>query len=222
MLELHKYLTTFKNPFSVCSRKFINFGFFKVSIKITGRHTDIGESLNSFITKGLENFMEKHSSNFSDVNVTVLKEHNDFIMDLKMKLGRQLPVHVKSSDNDPYKCFAGILEQLESKVKKYKKRIRDQKRSSQDSFDFDVISAKKYIIEHKDRHESENDHPVVVAEMDTEILNLTVSDAVMKLDFAGKDFLLFKNSANGNINVIYKRKDGNIGWFDPALSSGHR
>jgi ribosomal subunit interface protein len=185
-------------------------GFFKVSIKITGRHTDIGESLNNFITKGLEDFIEKHSSNFSDVNV---------IIDLKMKLGKQLPVHVKSSDNDPYKSFSLIIEQLESKLKKYKKRIRDQKRLSQDTFDFDVVSTKKYIIENKQAYESENENPIVIAEMDTEILNLTVSDAVMKLDFAGKDFLLFKNSANGNINVIYKRKDGNIGWFDPALSS---
>jgi len=27
---------------------------------------------------------------------------------------------------------------------------------------------------------------------------------------------MFKNSAHGGLNVVYRRADGNIGWIDPA------
>jgi hypothetical protein len=31
--------------------------------------------------------------------------------------------------------------------------------------------------------------------------------------------LVFRNSAHDEINVVYRRKDGNIGWIDPAKRS---
>ena len=60
---------------------------------------------------------------------------------------------------------------------------------------------------------------MVVAEMTTEVATLTVSEAVMRLDLANVPTLMFRNSAHGELNVVYRRNDGNIGWIDPAGSS---
>ncbi len=38
----------------------------------------------------------------------------------------------------------------------------------------------------------------------------------MKLDFTNEQFVLFRNGRNGSLNVVYKRKDGNVGWLDPG------
>ncbi|MDX1711447.1 MAG: sigma 54 modulation/S30EA ribosomal C-terminal domain-containing protein, partial [Rhodovibrionaceae bacterium] len=57
--------------------------------------------------------------------------------------------------------------------------------------------------------------PAVVAEMTTEIPSLTVSAAVMRMDLAELPAMLFRNSAHGGLNMIYRRADGNIGWIDP-------
>jgi hypothetical protein len=27
---------------------------------------------------------------------------------------------------------------------------------------------------------------------------------------------MFKNAANNELNVVYRRKDGNVGWIDPS------
>ena len=62
---------------------------------------------------------------------------------------------------------------------------------------------------------ADGDRPVVVAEMATEIPSLTVSEAVMRLDLADQAALMFRNSAHGGLNMIYRRSDGNIGWVDP-------
>jgi len=58
--------------------------------------------------------------------------------------------------------------------------------------------------------------PVVVAESRTPVREMTVGAAVMQLDLAEQPALVFKNAAHGRINVVYRRRDGHIGWIDPS------
>ncbi|HEY8012710.1 MAG TPA: sigma 54 modulation/S30EA ribosomal C-terminal domain-containing protein, partial [Dongiaceae bacterium] len=66
----------------------------------------------------------------------------------------------------------------------------------------------------------EDGPPTVVAEMKAEILALTVSEAVMRLDLADRGALMFVNRAHGGLNMVYRRPDGNIGWVDPKGNRG--
>lgn len=45
---------------------------------------------------------------------------------------------------------------------------------------------------------------------------MTAGAAVMQLDLADQPAIVFKNAAHGRINVVYRRRDGHIGWVDPA------
>ena len=40
--------------------------------------------------------------------------------------------------------------------------------------------------------------------------------AIMQLDLGEAPALVFRNSAHGEANVVYRREDGNIGWIDPS------
>ena len=51
--------------------------------------------------------------------------------------------------------------------------------------------------------------------MQAQIPALTVGEAVMQMELAGADFLVFRNEAKGGLNVVHRREDGNIGWIDP-------
>lgn len=62
----------------------------------------------------------------------------------------------------------------------------------------------------------QGDDPIVIAEMATTIETITVSGAVMRLDLSGENALLFRNAQTQEINMIYRRSDGNIGWIDPS------
>jgi len=64
--------------------------------------------------------------------------------------------------------------------------------------------------------------PVVIAEMSTELPQLTVGEAVMRMDLADTPMLLFRNRSHGELNVVYRRGDGNIGWIDPVNSPRNR
>jgi hypothetical protein len=59
------------------------------------------------------------------------------------------------------------------------------------------------------------DHAAIVAETRVDVPASSVSDAVMLMDLRNTPALLFKNSATGEFNMIYRRDDGNIGWVEP-------
>ena len=59
-----------------------------------------------------------------------------------------------------------------------------------------------------------------ISEKNTEIEELAVDQAIMKMDLANLPALVFINSANQRLNVVYHRKDGNISWIDPEINNG--
>ncbi len=64
--------------------------------------------------------------------------------------------------------------------------------------------------------ERDEDNPVIIAEAESPVHEMAVSDAVMQMDLSDRPFVVFRNASHGEINVVYRRDDGNIGWIDPA------
>jgi ribosome-associated translation inhibitor RaiA len=60
--------------------------------------------------------------------------------------------------------------------------------------------------------------PAIVAETRVDIPETSVSDAVMLMDLRNTTALMFKNSGTGELNMIYRREDGNIGWVEPQTA----
>ena len=61
-----------------------------------------------------------------------------------------------------------------------------------------------------------DDSPAIIAEMPVHIATLSVSEAVIRMDLADAPVMMFRHSATRRLNVVYRRKDGNIGWIDPS------
>jgi len=60
-----------------------------------------------------------------------------------------------------------------------------------------------------------DDEPMIFAELNTEIEELSVNDALNKMKFGNISALMFRNKKHSGLNMIYKRDDGLIGWVDP-------
>ena len=71
------------------------------------------------------------------------------------------------------------------------------------------------VIDAEKDKEEVADSPIIIAEMQTALPVCTVSEAVMRMDLEGLTALMFKNTAHGGLNMVYRRNDGNIGWVDP-------
>ena len=81
------------------------------------------------------------------------------------------------------------------------------------------IESKKYIIkaDEDEEYDEESDgttHPLVIAEKPIQIMELSIRDALMKIDLENLPALIFTNIDSKRLNVVYYRKDGNISWID--------
>jgi len=47
---------------------------------------------------------------------------------------------------------------------------------------------------------------------------MTLEEAVLQMNLLGHDFFVFFNAETEDVNVIYKRKDGNYGHIEPELA----
>ena len=57
--------------------------------------------------------------------------------------------------------------------------------------------------------------PVVIRSQTETVKPMSVEEAVMQMDLLHKDFIVFTDSVNNDISVLYRRKDGNFGLIEP-------
>ena len=102
---------------------------------------------------------------------------------------------------------------MEKQLRRYKRRLKDhQKQGVSEAV---AMAATKYVLQ-DDGQDADNseDAPLIIAEKQTPLEELTVADAVMRMNLANLPALMFLNKKTGNYNVVYKREDGNISWIE--------
>jgi hypothetical protein len=122
---------------------------------------------------------------------------------------------------DAYHSADRACERLEKRVRRYKRRV---KRHGGGETPRKQTPATDYIIQasQEGQEERDDDNPVIIAEAESPLHEMAVSDAVMQMDLSDRPFVVFRNASHGEINVVYRRDDGNIGWIDPATKKARK
>jgi hypothetical protein len=147
--------------------------------------------------------------------VRIEKEHGEFRTNCTIHLWQGMSLEAHGVAPDAYQSADLACERLEKRVRRYKRRL---KRHGGGETPRKQTSATDYVIQaasegYKERDE---DNPVIIAEAETPVHEMAVSDAVMQMDLSDRALVVFRNASHGEINVVYRRDDGNIGWIDPA------
>jgi ribosomal subunit interface protein len=191
-----------------------------MQVVVNGKNMDVGEALRTHVNTTLTDLVRKYFSNSLDANVTFSQEAHLFRADCTVHVARDLHVYAHATDTDPYACFNIAAQKLEKRLRRYKRRITDHHKRRHDASEV-ALAAAYSVFPSADETDEEvindaNGAPLTIAESTTNIPVLTVGDAVMRLDVSDEPVLLFRNNAHGELNVVYRRKDGNIGWVDPG------
>ena len=186
-----------------------------MQIKITGKHLDIGEGLRQHIETRLQNFRDRFFEGSVHGNVTLEKQRGRFLSDCSLHLATGLHLQAHAENSEPMACADAALSHLEKQLKKYKQRLKDHHRSPREARE--PKEATSYVFAQEEHSDEEPTalHAPVIAEMTAIIPQLSVGEAVMQLDISTTPFVLFHNTKEGRLNVVYRRSDGNIGWLDP-------
>jgi len=184
-----------------------------MKITLTGKQVDIGDRLRSHIEQNVLNAVTKYFSDPIGCIVAFSKEGEEFSAEVTVHPAKNIVLKGSALAGDPYTAFDNANSHIATRLSKHKNRLKDHKSKTGLA---ELASEAVFPVEENDEEMNINiDAPLTIAEMDANIPVCTVSEAVMYMDLGNECALMFRNIANQNISMVYRRKDGNIGWIEP-------
>ena len=190
-----------------------------MEINVTGRKIRVGAAFSDHVRARLEQAAEKYFFRSTEASVTATKEAHLFSVACTIHAGHGLSLQSHGEGGDVYAAFDGAADRIEKQLRRYKRRIKNHHITGLK--DAETVPAQSYVLasEGEDRAADADGDPAIIAETTTEIRSLSVGDAVMRMDLSGTPAMMFRNAKSGELNVIYRRGDGNIGWIEPGTGA---
>jgi len=191
-----------------------------MQITVTGKNIDVGDALRNHVENRLNEGLTKFFNDTREAKVILTKEKYYFRADCTAHAGHELYLQSHGEADDVYAAFDMAADRLEKRLRRNKRRLSDHHKQRIESVNEDWRAA-AYVLEgaaedaEAEEPAENGDMPVIIAETTLAIPEMTVSEAVMRVDL-GETAFMFRNSAHGGVNVVYRRNDGNIGWLDPV------
>lgn len=172
-----------------------------MSFSFSGRHMEVGAALTHHAAELCEKLAQKYNDELADVSIVMTKEGFLFVTDLSIKMSKMETFYAKSDSKDPYASFESALQKISTQIKKFKDK-EGQKNISKPVIDIDNDDTKA------------QEGPSIISEIIDELPTLSVYEAINKLNEGKHEVIMFYNKVTKLVNVVYNRKDGNIGWVD--------
>jgi ribosomal subunit interface protein len=190
-----------------------------MQLTVTGKQVDIGDTLREHVDASLKSILTKYFKTAIEAHVVVAREAHLTRAEISLRIGRGIVVNASAAALDAYAAFDAAAERVAKQLRRYKRRLRDHHANLREPTE-PVESARDAVL--APIAEEAAGAPAVIAEISTELPRLTVGEAAMRMDLADAPLLLFRNRAHGELNLVYRRADGNIGWVDPVLDPARR
>jgi len=196
-----------------------------MNVQVSGKHVNVGDALRQRITDGVIGGIGKYFERGGDADVSVGKDGHSFCVDIVVHLASGQQLEARGMGGDAHAAFDEALIKLETRVRRYKRRLKNHHTHpggraataemaslivlrADDEGDFDDAWE-------DGEHSAGAPAAMIIAETEAVLKTMPVSMAVMELDLSDAPVVLFRNAGHGGLSVVYRRKDGNIGWIDP-------
>ncbi|HXE25277.1 MAG TPA: ribosome-associated translation inhibitor RaiA [Roseiarcus sp.] len=186
-----------------------------MTLRVSGKNLDIGEALRQHVLEKVEATVARYFNGSVGGHVVVTREGSGFRSDCTLRLSSGISLHAEGRAHEPYLCFEQAADKIERRLRRYKTRLKGHSLAATASERGKVAN---YLIEQPGEEDEEpagGFNPVVVAEGTEELKSLSVASAVAELDLTGVPVVVFQHAGSGRVNVVYRRRDGAIGWLDP-------
>ena len=192
-----------------------------MQVQIVSKGIDVSKALEERISDRLEEMMDKYIHREGDAQVSVSREGTGFRTGISLHLPSGVSFEAEGESQEAYAASDEALDHLEKRLRRYKRRLKDhsQKAKAKEAALF-VLSnpAGPYTDDEDEDDAPTSDEPMVIAEKSEHIRTLTPGMAALEVGLADSGFVVFHNSRHGGLNVVYKRRDGHIGWIDPKTA----
>jgi putative sigma-54 modulation protein len=181
-----------------------------MKLQVKGRNVDVTDSLFSHAERKLGK-LAKHLSDESRCELELAVERNPSITERQVAeatVWTKGPIlRARESSPDMYASIDQVADKLERQVKRYRER-RTRK------------SAQHVAVHHAPPFEPaalpDEESAVIVKTKQFNMKPMPPEEAMLQLELIGHDFFVFVNAESEDVNVIYKRRDGNYGLIEPS------
>jgi ribosomal subunit interface protein len=194
-----------------------------MQITVSGKQVDLSDALRTRVSTQMDTIAGKYFDHALEAHVTFSRARSFFTCDINVHAGRGLQLRGEGEAADANAAFDDAAEHIAKRLRRYRRRVNDHHRDL--AHRQRPEAARQYVLQEEEQAPSSDPaeersldeaYATVVAETKTEIAHLSVGEAVMRMDLADQPVMMFRNSASGVLNVVYRRVDGNIGWIDPG------
>ncbi len=168
---------------------------------VTFKNIDPSDNLRTYAEDKLDRF-DRFLDSPAEANVVLSVEKFRHIAEINI-IGRKLNIVGKEETNDMYSAIDMVLDKIGKQLKKNKEKIRDRRGGAK----IGEFAAENINLEEAGRKR--------VMVKNIEYKPMDVDEAIMQMDLVTDNFLVFSNAKTDQINVLYRRKDGNLGLIQP-------
>ena len=189
-----------------------------MELRVSGKHMEIGDSFRERIIDRISESLDKYFEGRGTGHVTIEKSTNRFTADCLLRLDSGAILQATGEAKDPQSCFDVAAERIDKRLRRYKRRLKSHHglgQSRQDEmYSYTVLEP---TPSNEDDDIPDDYAPAIIAETKMNVLTMQVGSAVLHLDLQDNPVYVFRNASSGDINMVYRRADGNIGWIDPNM-----
>lgn len=173
-----------------------------MKIIVNGRHLEITPSLKNYAEEKVKKF-ERYLSDISEAVVTLSIEKYRHKAEVLLKVNGVL-IQAEGITGEIYSSIDEVSEKLERQVKKYKEKLVSHRKGTAKTTG---ASAESPLAA---------EGGMIIKNKRFELKPMSPDEASMQMELLDKPFFVFLNDISGDINVIYRRQDGNFGLIEPV------
>ncbi len=170
-----------------------------MQITLRGKNMDVTPVVRDYVEKRLKK-IEKYFDYPISPQVTLSVERERRIVEVTVPVNGML-LRGEEETGDIYASVDLVLDKLEKQIEKYRTRLMRKSRGAEKGPPV--------------QRAGEDQEPSIVRTKKFALKPMNIEEAVLQMNLLGHDFFIFRDDETGEIEVVYKRKDGNYGLLQP-------
>lgn len=171
-------------------------------ISVRGKNLQVTNALRQQAEKKLSK-LDRYLGENTEAQVTFSVQGGSHVVEVTIRLNGYI-LRGEEGTDDMYASIDLVIDKLERQIRKYKTKL-DRRLKSQGIKDLVPPPEPK----------AQDDEPKLKRTKRFAIKPMDVEEAIMQMNLLGHNFFVFSNADTEDVNVIYRRKDGNYGLIEP-------
>ena len=179
-------------------------------LQVKGKNVEVSDSLRTYAQEKLRK-LEKHLNDAARLELELAVEKNPSISENQIAEGTiwtKGPVlRARESSPDMRASIDMLVEKLERQARRYRDKRRRGPTRWSSAPEVETIP----VV-------ADEEAPVIVKTKQFPVKPMTPEEAVLQLELIGHDFFVFQNAETTDVNVVYRRRDGDYGLIEPQIA----